>query len=588
MNFGAGDYGWMLLAVLVLFVPGGLVLAVAGWASRRRTAVGVATAPLVSVAVCYAAAVVTGLLGLSYGLVAVAVTTAAIAIAALAARRLRAGTVDDKTAHDKTVLGKVGWVERWRRTPWSLDVVGGLVLVVVALGISVRTWGRGLGGSLATVPQEHDMVTHTLLTAHIARSGEGAPWKVWTPDLLTGDPGGFYPSGFHTLAALVADAGADPVTAVNATMLVVLALCLPLGLLGLATLVERAQLRYLVGGVAGLVGAMAYRPTYALFHDGGILANAVAIALAPAALAGLLVLRERGSAPTERPTVSERSYWVDCCLIAAVAIGAFAVHPTSAAILGLSVAAWSVGELAYKLPRLLFWPRLLKLALGAVLMAVLALPLIRGGGSSVGTVAAWPRDVAVQSFPQALGVTLGMPYGGFLDFANARSQSLFAVLVLAGVAAVLVSRRGLALGVVWAVWSAVLLAFLAGAAVPGLATVTGVFYSSYVRISGVLGPFQWLMVGVAVTTAACLLVRAAERVVRDGSRAARVIRPRPGTAVVTALVLGLVLLAATGGTAPPTDRHSRVATHSQTSPGWTETIVRRSPGWWSACSPESG
>lgn len=539
MSFGWGDYAWMFVAVCMLFVPGGLVLIAAGWVSRRRTVVGVAIAPLVSVAVCYVTAVITGLLGLRYGLVAVGVVTAVLVAAAVGSRFLLPGRPRNKEVQRRP--------RRAVPARWWLDVAAGVVLVVIALVVSVRTWARGMNGSLATVPQEHDMITHTLLTAHIARSGRGAPWEAWTDDLLSGTPSGFYPSGFHWIAALVVDTGTDSVTAVNATMLAVLALCLPLGLLALATQLRHVRMAYVVGGVAAVVSAMAYRPTYALFHDGGILANDMAISLSPAALAGLLVLRERASAPASAPVVSERSYWLDCCLVAAVAIGAFAVHPTSVAIIGVSTAVWFVGELVYRTQRRLFWPRLIKLLVGAGLAAVLALPLVRGGGSSVSTVIAWPRDLAVQTFPNAVGITLGMPYGGFLDFTNQRSQVLFATLVLAGVVALLATRRGLALGAVWAAWSALLLAFLVGWAVPGLGTLTGLFYSSYVRISGVLGPFQWLMVGIAVATAADLLARGAASLIRAVSRRKLATRMAPATGVVIALLLGLVLVVVTAG-----------------------------------------
>ena len=503
MSFGAGDYAWLFIAVVTLFVPGGLVLVAAGWRSRGRTTVGVAIAPLVSIAVCYVTAVVTGLLGWRYGIVAVGVTTVVLAAAALALRFVRRGSIRREAVRRRS----------GRPTParWWVDVAAGVLLVAFAFGISVRTWARGTGGSLATVPQEHDMITHTLLTAHIAKSGQAAPWKVLPDDLLSGTPSGFYPSGFHSVAALVADAGTDAVTAVNAMMLVVLALCMPLGLLALATQLRHVPRRYLVGGVAAVVGAMAYRPTYAMFHDGGILANDMAISLAPAALAGILVLRERASASAAAPVVAERSWWLDVALIGAVAVAAFAVHPTSAAIIGISVVAWFLGELVHPTQRKLFWRRLLKLAAGAVTAAVLAIPLLRGGGASVGSVAAWPRDLGVQPFPDAVGITLGMPYRGFLDFTNQHSQTLFAVLALAGVVAMLLTRRGLALGVVWATWSALLVAFLVDWKGPGVATVTGVFYNSYVRISGVLGSFQWLMVGIAVTTVAALVVRMAER-----------------------------------------------------------------------------
>jgi len=539
VDFGVGDYAWMFLAVLILFLPGGLVLIAAGWASRRRVAVGVAIAPLVSIAICYLTGIATGLLGLRYGLLAVGVVTVLLVAAAFGVRLVHPVEVRRQAAHRRSL----------REVPlrWWSDVASGMALVIVAFAVSVRTWARGMNGSLGIVPQEHDMITHTLLTAHIARSGHAAPWNAWTVDLLSGTPSSFYPSGFHGVAALVVDAGTDPVTAVNATMLAVLALCLPLGLLALASQVRHVRLPYIVGGIAAVVSTMAYRPTYAFFHDGGLLANDMAISLSPAALAGFLALRDRALAPGAAPTMKERSWWLDVVLVAAVAIGAFAVHPTSAAIIGVSVVGWFLGELVHRTQRRLLWWRLLKLGAGVVLAGVLALPILRAGGSSVGTVAAWPRDVPIQPFPDAVGVTLGMPYRGFLDVTNQHSQTLFAILALVGVAAVLVTRRGFALLAVWAAWSVVLVAFLVGAAVPGLSTVTGFFYNDYRRISGVLGPLQWLMIGIGLTTVAAAILRGVESLTRVVDRGGLPTRVTAAMAAVIALVLGLLLVAVTAG-----------------------------------------
>jgi len=539
VNFSVVDYAWMLVAVLTLFVPGGLVLIAAGWASRRRAAVGVAIAPLVSITICYLAGIATGLLGLRYGLLAVGTVTVLLA----------AATFGVRFAHPVGVRRQAARRRSLREVPlrWWLDVASGMALVIVASAVSVGTWARGMNGSLGTVPQEHDMITHTLLTAYIARSGHAAPWNAWPVDLLSGTPSSFYPSGFHGVAALIVDAGTDPVTAVNATMLAALALCLPLGLLALATQVRHVRLPYIVGGIAAVVSAMAYRPTYAFFHDGGLLANDMAISLSPAALAGLLVLRERAFAPGTAPTMKERSWWLDVALVAAVAVGAFAVHPTSAVIIGVSVVGWFFGELVHRTQRRLLWRRLLKLGAGVLTVGVLALPILRAGGASVGTVAAWPRDVPVQPFPDAVGVALGMPYRGFLDPTNQQSQTLFAILALVGVAAVLVTRRGFALLAVWAAWSVVLIAFLVGAAVPGFSTLTGVFYNDYRRISGVLGPLQWLMIGIGLTTVAAALLRGVESLTRVVDRGGLPTRVTAATGAVIALVLGLLLVAVTAG-----------------------------------------
>lgn len=382
------------------------------------------------------------------------------------------------------------------------------------------------------------MVTHTLLTAHIADSGRAAPWLAWTYDVQSGSPNGFYPAGFHSVAALVADSGTDAVTAVNATMIVVLAVCLPLGLFGLASQLRLAPLRHLVGGVAAVISSMAYRPTYAILHDGGILANDMAISLSAGTIAALLALR--GS----HATLRHRQWWFDVAVVALVVLGAFSIHPTSAAIVGLSVVAWFVGDLVRRGDRRAARRWMLTMIVGAVVGGLMALPLL-GGAGSVGTVIHWQRDLDPQSFSRAVGITVGMPYLGFLDPGGLRSQALFAVLTLAGVAVSLWTRRHAGLLAAWAAWSFVLLVFLLDRAVPGVTTVASLFYNSYVRISGVLAPFQWLLGGVAVTTAAVVAVRWSVRLVSVVSRSRVLVRSRTPLVAAAALVLGVALVLST-------------------------------------------
>lgn len=530
MNFSAASTGWLVVATLALLLPGAVVLAAAGWGARRRVLAGLAAAPLVTVGVCYATSLVTGTLGVRYGPVAVGLGTLVLAAAVVLLRGVR---------DPRALLPARRAARRWRP-----EVLLGVGLAVVAAVISVRTWAYGLVGTLSTVPQEHDMVTHTLLTAHVARTGRAAPWEAWTYDVLSGSPSGFYPSGFHVVAALTADLGADPVTALNATVLAVLSVFLPLGLLALARQVAFLRLPTVVGGVAALAAVMAYRPTYAILHDGGILANHMAIVLAPGALATLLLLRDRTPVPVRAGP--RRELGLDVAVVALTTLGAFAVHPTSALILGLTGVAWTVGELVHRSARRRLLPRVARLVPGLLVAGVLALPTVAGGGSSVGAVTEWPRDLPVQGPALALRTAVGMPYLGFLDAPGNHFQLLLAVLALGGVVVLAVTRRGLGLLAAWVLWTAVLLVFLLGAQVPLLSSVVDIFYSSYVRLSGVLGPFQWLAVGVLLSkggsAVAALLARALRR--RRPARRAGLPRWAP---VAAAGVLAVLLLGLTTG-----------------------------------------
>ena len=171
---------------------------------------------------------------------------------------------------------------------------------------------------------------------------------------------------------------------------------------------------------------------------------------------------------------------------------------------------WLVADLVHREGRVGAGRRIGVLVGAAALAGVLAVPLLRGGGPSTAAIGSWPRDFGVQGFTDAAKLTFGMPYLGFLDPTWLHNQTLLAVLALVGAAVLGLTRRGFGLVAAWLVWSSVLFVYLLGVSVPVLRTVTGIFYNSYVRISGVLGPLQWLLCGVAVAGAAVLLGRAAQ------------------------------------------------------------------------------
>jgi hypothetical protein len=530
MTFGGADYVLLAVAALTLAVPGGLVLGAAGWLRRGRRAALLGAAPVVTIGLLYLTATLSALVGVRYGWSVVLIATAAAVVVVLVVRLRLA----HRLAGGRALIPALRWPTRMdvRR---SAEPVVGFVLVLVAAVLAVQTWSEVLGGSLATVPQEHDMITHTLLTAYIEDTGRAAPWRAFPVDVLSGLPGTYYPSGFHSVAALVGAWSGDPVAAVNATMLVVFALFLPLGLYGLAAQLRPGTLPHVAGGAAAVVGVMAYRPTYAIMHDGGVLANAMAISLSAGAIAGLLVLRGR------RVVTGRWGAALDVAAVAMLAVGAFAVHPTSAAIVGVSVIAWSLGDLVHRARRAEMTRWLLTIVAGGAVGGLLLFPLLRSAGK-ISTVTSWPRDFEVVTFSRGMGIVLGMPYLGFFDQSDSKSQAALAGLTLLGVGIALWSRRYLGALLTWVVWSAILLAFLSGSSIPGLTSVTEVFYNSYLRISGVLGPFQWVLAGIAVSSVSLAVTRVCAAVLRllpTGPLLLRVSRPL-GAATAALLVLLLV------------------------------------------------
>lgn len=512
MSFG--DFVVLAAAGLLLFLPGGaMLLALTGASWRTHWPVLLGASPVATVAVAYVSTVLTHAAGIGYGLASFLATALLAVVIALGVRRLRGHPL--WASSEATDAGYSG--SFWTR---NLTTILGLLVTAVAALTSVLTWARGLG-TLATVPQEHDTITHTLMTAYIARTGNGAPGDTWPIDLLSGEPDSFYPQGFHAVAALVVDFGVDPVTALNAMMVAVFAFAVPCGMFALGSLLDLGGFERIAGGAAAFAAVVAYRPVYALMHDGGILANAIALSLTPAAVAVLVAVlhRARSREPSGRRRLWREVPVADTMLCALVIVGAFAVHPTSAALVGVGALTWVCGDLILQRPgwgAVRTWA--LTIGVAAAVAGIAAIPILVNVLRSAGTVIDWPRDFGVTPLPQALGVSVGMPYAGFLDPNVAMSQPVLAGLSLLGVACALVTRRHGGLLLAWFAWLIILLNFLGDTGLPFVTAVAGLFYNSYVRISGGIAPYQWLLIGVAVVSLGRLAAAAFGRVKASAGR----------------------------------------------------------------------
>ena len=501
-----GDLLLLLWGAAVLFVPGASTVL----ALRRGTRVAaVAVAPAITVGICYLAAVLGGLSGIGYGLPLVLAVWAVVLGAAV-------------------LLGLRG-----PRVPLLAPVRTGL-LPLVGLGATLGaaalgtwTWLRGLGG-LRTLPQEHDIIVHSQLVARIVLTGEGAPWQSLPGDLLTGEPRGFYPNGFHLYAALLEPAGGDPVVALNTATVALLAIALPLGVAALALHVRPRAYAPLAGGVAALLSVSAYRPMVALMHDGGILSNAAAFAVAPGAVALLLVAGRLGL-PGALP-------------VALLVVGSLLLHPNAAVTIGLTAVVWLVVTVVRRpLDRAGIGRLVAVLAAGAALAAVLLVPFVLAGTgtttASQPSVVGWPRSYPVLSLPDALSLTFRAPYGGFFDPQQQRAQVWLALLAAVGLVVCLVRRMNAALVATFVAWAALQVAYLMDVDPGPLATVYSLYYSAYLRIVGGISPLQWLAGGVAVATAVEVLTRLAHRVP---------VARRPATPAVLAALATAALVVVAG------------------------------------------
>ncbi|PRY12584.1 DUF6541 family protein [Kineococcus rhizosphaerae] len=521
----AGDVLTLAVAALWVLVPGAAVLLAGG---VRRPALLLGAAPATSVGLSTLAATATGLTGTRFSWWTVLVATAVLAGVCALVRGRRTAPFEDG------------------RTPRGPAIAAG-ALVLAAAATTCELFRRGLG-TLATPSQEHDTITHTLVTARILRTGQAAPWKAQALDVVTGDPARYYPNGLHQWAALVAQTrGVDAVSGLNATSVVVLAVVQTLGLLALAaTVLPRRWLP--AGGVAAVAASLAYQPLQAMHHDSGALPNAAAIAFAPGVIALLLP-------PAHRPW---RGVLAMVPAVALAAAGAVTVHPSAAltvggGFLGAWVAQSTLSTLFGPVPEAQGvrptpegrsrgvrgvlragwgWRWIAGLALaGALAGALVGASLLQAASAGGGSSSRFARDIPVEPLTAALHRVLALPMQGGIDPTATHEQWWLAVAVVAG--ALLAGRKAAAVLVCWAVWSAIAVAYLIGAHGPLVDLVWDSAWNSYYRVVAHGSPWAWLLAGVAVARLAETFARRADAWV--------------------AAALGAVLLAGAGTEALPTE-----------------------------------
>jgi hypothetical protein len=449
---------FLSLSLLVLYVPGLLLLLVCRVRSVR---VLVGVAPVATLGLLQIAALLTAgnLVELPWAAVSVTALLAVVLLV-LDARAGREGAVIGTVRQTATVV---------RRAP--AGAVTSAALLGGALWLASTTWLRGLGG-LDTPPQEHDTVTHALLTSYIARTGEASPFDVMPVDLASGAHVLFYPAALHTYAALLADLAGDAVTGLNAATLLLLAVAGPATLAAVVATLEPRRTRPVFGGLSALLAVGLYRPYLELMHDAGILAFAVGLAMAPALAICLLSMRRR-----DRPMAA---------VTAVVALALFTLHPSIAiicAIVAVIVLAVSVllGPGRRWLPE-----RLGTLGVTALAALVLVAPWALASVTVAGSVAAYPEQPPAAPLGEVAGWLAGFFYGGYLDLQAEHFQLGFAVIFWIGFVGCLTSRRFWPLLAAWLAWA--LVALLYGsrhADLPGLAQLGQLFFNSWVRIASV-------------------------------------------------------------------------------------------------------
>lgn len=443
------------VALAVCVLPGLAALVALG---VRRPVLLAALAAPVSVAVAGLVGTATGAVGLPYGAGTLAAATASLALVA-GIRAVRAPRRARPAA---------------RRRPLATHaaVVVGVGLTALGVLVGLLTWMRGLGG-LATVPQEHDTIVHTLLVAYIRRTAQGAPWELLPIDVVTGEPVYFYPSGLHLLAAATGDLAGGTVVGLNAVTVVLLAVVLSVSAASLAVVAARrlhlgAGSAALAGGVASLVAAGLYRPTFQFAHDGGVLANGAALAMAPAVVAAVLLLPGASRA-------TAAAVGVGC-------VGIVWVHPSAAVSVAVTVLAWWLAEAATRSGRRLLRSLPVPLGIAGVTAAVLLLPVLLPSSAAAARTSTFPADTPAAGVSNAIGATLGLAYGGYLDPERLRGQLWAAALVALGIVAVLMLRRGLGPVAAWGAWAGITVAYFLSPDAGPETVVTAFLYKGMVRV----------------------------------------------------------------------------------------------------------
>ena len=513
------DATLLVLGALVLYVPGLLLL----WACRMRSArVALAVAPVATLGLLQLAALLGAFTPLELPAATVLVT-ATLAVGVL--------VLDVRAGREGAVVGMVHQtVEAVRRAP-ATSIVSGVVLAL-AVRLGTSTWLRALGG-LATPPQEHDTVTHTLLTAYIAWTGHASPFDVMPVDLATGDGVRYYPAGLHTFAALLADLGGDAVVGLNAATVLLLGLAAPVTLFAAVSTIEPARTRPVFGAVAALLSVTLYRPYLQLMHDAGILPFAVGLAMAPALAVCLLSMRRRDPRTALVTSV--------------VAFALFAIHPSIAIIAIIVTVTVLAVCLAFLDGRTWVTERAGTLGLTALMTAIVAAPWALASVTAAGTVSGYPETPPADSVGVVSERIAGFFYGGFFDPFGEQFQSGFAVLFWIGFLGCLTTRRLWPVLAAWVSWAVAALLYGSGFAdAPVLAQLGQLFFNSWVRIMSVSAFIAPAVAALGLAALTASLAGLAERRKKRTESSGQRQRPRLATAlpvvVAAAVALGYVFI----------------------------------------------
>lgn len=258
-----------LIALVIVFVPGGAIAAAAG---ARRLLLAVA-APAVTIAVLAATGIIYGKIGVPWTVGPIAGAFAVIALLTWVSRRLITGSWTHLRG-DWVIGFSRGFV-------WGLVIA--TVIITLQLGFAF--------GAPDDVSQTYDAPFHLNGVRYIIDTANGSSFHL-TGLILSGGRSTFYPAAWHDLVSVVALAApwAGIVGVANMTNLVIAAVVWPVGVLAVVRLLLPTRRAALV--IAGIVAAAFPAFPLGMLDYGVLFSYFLALALMPAGLAlGLSLFR---------------------------------------------------------------------------------------------------------------------------------------------------------------------------------------------------------------------------------------------------------------------------------------------------------
>jgi hypothetical protein len=507
----------VLVCVGLFFAPGLLATYLGG----PRGITAWATAPLVTVGVVAAVAVLGGWFNFRFGLWPVAAGTAVMAaLAAALSLLLRARGVPRPPSDPRR---------------YSLAVVAGAGLAAV---IGAGTFVKGIR-SPAAISETWDAVYHYNAIRYIEQTGKASPLTIGT----LGQPssqGRFYPDAWHTMATLLAllTRASIPVAA-TVTCLVIAVLIWPLGCLLLARHLFGAASSRAIAAVVitGLLSSLFGAFPWMMTGWGVLWPNALGMAMAPAGVALGMSITRISDGDTFGPP-----RWL-FGIVGAWAIGI--AHPNSAlsvAVVCLIPVLMAVGP--YVLDQ---WRRhsLRTTAVVACIVAVAAVGVVVASGLAP------IRHVMTQNWPitEKPGYAL---VSALSDSTNGQApQLLLASFTFVGMVACFLWRQRR-----WLVVAQLILValYVASAAISWHIAhlITGLWYADSHRIAAILPIVTIPLATIGVLAVGEWLLQALPR---SGSHAA--VSVRPGTlALGLPLAIGGLLAVATAAQSLPANEHA--------------------------------